>query len=157
MKAPLTNALLIFGRHGLQKRNDFLAVFTVQISCGFIGHNQGRTGNERPANRHALLLAAGKLTGQMLPALCQSQHMQQFIHKFLIRGFVVQEERESQILLHVQFRNQIKGLKDKSNVLPPENGQLLLGHGEHIFPIDPDFARRGIVKPAHNVQQCTFA
>ena len=136
-------------------------------------HNQGRTGNERPANRHALLLAAGKLTGQMLPALCQSQHMQQFIHKFLIRGrspspsvkgeFIAiigesgsgkstllnivggLDKRECQILLHVQFRNQIKGLKDKSNVLPPENGQLLLGHGEHIFPINPDLAGCGIV------------
>ena len=149
--------LLIFGRHGLQERNDFLAVFAVQIPRRFIRHDQGRTGDKRPANRRPLLLPAGKLTGQVLPALCQSQHMQQLLHKSLVRDSVVQEKRKNHILLHIQFGNQVEGLKDKTNVLPPEHGQLLLGQGKHILPVDPDAARCGIVQRAHNIQQRAFA
>ena len=45
----------------MQQSQNFLTVFAVQISGRFICHNQGGACNQCPANRHALLLAAGKL------------------------------------------------------------------------------------------------
>jgi len=63
-----------------------------------------------------------KAAGQMVASFSQPQHIQQFIDKFLIRSPIVKQQRESDILFHIQFRDQIERLKDKSNVLTPEHG-----------------------------------
>ena len=60
-------------------------------------------------------------------------------------------------LFHVQLRDQIEGLEDKTDVLPPKYSQLLLRHGKDIFPINPNLTRCRIVQGSHNVQQRAFA
>ena len=87
----------------------------------------------------------------MAAAVGQPQYIQQLIDEFLIRPLIVQQKGKDHILLHIQLRDQIEGLEDKSDMLPPEYSQLRLRHGEEILAVDPDFSGSGLIQPAHHI------
>ena len=102
------NGLLVLGRHGLQESQDFLTIFTVQIAGRLVRQNQCRSWNQRPAESDTLLLATGELTVKMMTAFGQSQNIQQLVDKPLVWPLVVKQQRKSDVLFYIQFRDQIK-------------------------------------------------
>ena len=97
------NGLLVLSRHGLQQRQDFLAVFTVQIAGRLVRQNQCGPCNQSSANGDTLLLAAGELTGKMMTAFGQPQNIQQLIDKLLVWLLVVKQQRKRDVLFYIQF------------------------------------------------------
>ena len=65
--------LLIGFVEEIEQRDDFRAVFAVQIAGGFVCQDDGRVVDQRSANGNPLLLAAGKLIGQMVQSFFQPQ------------------------------------------------------------------------------------
>ena len=62
-----------------KQRNHVLTVFAVQISRGLVGQNQLWLCDKGAAYGDTLLLAAGKLIRQMLPAVGEIQEFQNFL------------------------------------------------------------------------------
>ena len=62
-----------------QQRHYLLAGFTVQVAGGLIGQDDGRIVRLRPCNRHALLLAAGELVGEVVQAISQPYGIQEHL------------------------------------------------------------------------------
>ena len=57
-------------------------------------------GDDGAGQCHTLLLAAGKLAGQMVAPFFQAQHRQQFFQILFVWLLVVQQHREDDVLLH---------------------------------------------------------
>ena len=55
-------------------RQNFFGGDAVQIACRFIGHQNGRVGDDGAGNGHALLLAAGHFTGIVIHPVVQAHH-----------------------------------------------------------------------------------
>lgn len=72
-----------------QVKHDFL-VLLIQIAGRFVRKNQFRTVDERTCDAHTLLFAAGKLSGQMVGTLLQTDALQCFQRLLLVDyGMVV--------------------------------------------------------------------
>ena len=145
------NGLLIVPGRPAQKIHHVPAALGVEISRRLVRENKRRTGNQRPPDGHPLLLSAGKLSRQMLPPVFQTQHLQDLIHPTLIRLPVIQQQREDDVLLHVQLRDQMKGLKDKADILSAEDSPFILVHGKYIPPVQIYFPGVGLVQPSDTV------
>ena len=74
----------------------------------YVRQNQCRSCNQSPADSDTLLLATGELTGKMMTAFGQSQNIQQLVDKPLVWPLVVKQQRKSDVLFYIQFRDQIK-------------------------------------------------
>ncbi len=62
---------------GKQQVGDPVAGLSIEVAGGFIGKQHARTAVKGARQRHALLLAAGKLRGQVVEAFAQPQLFQQ--------------------------------------------------------------------------------
>ena len=65
-----------FAIQPLEDRHDLDAGARIERARGFVGQNDLRIVDQAPRNRHALLLAAGKLVGMMAGAILQSDDPQ---------------------------------------------------------------------------------
>ena len=62
--------------HSLDERKDPVRGRGIQISSRLIGQQHSRVGHQRPSQRNALLLAAGKLSRLVFRAVCQAHFFQ---------------------------------------------------------------------------------
>ena len=133
------------------------AGLAVQVASGFISQDNGRFGYQGAGNRHALLLAAGKVVGHILEFVLKAQHLHDLNHEFLIHGVAIQFHRQNNVLMHIQNRHQIVVLEHKPNVAAAEDGKLLVVHlGQFLVP-NHHAAGSGSIQTAHHVQQGGFA
>ena len=70
---------------------------------------------------------------------------------------VIQEQRKEDILLHIQFRDQMEGLKDKADVLASEDGTLIFIQRKEIQTVQQDFSGSRRIQPSDAVEQRAFA
>jgi len=110
------------------------AVLGIQISRRLICKNQRRPGHQRTPNRHSLLLSSRQLTGKVMTPFFYS-----------VRSIT---HGKNHILLHSQFRNQMKCLKNKTDIPPAENCKGLLFHYKSIFRINKYFTGCGHIQRA---------
>ena len=68
-----------------QQFENMLAVLAVEIAGGLVGQQNGRPHHEGARQRHALLLAAGKLDGIMIAAIQQTDAFEQFARALAAR------------------------------------------------------------------------
>ena len=93
----------------------------------------------------------------MAAAFGQAQQIQNLLDFCGVRLSIIQEQREHNILLYVQFRNKLKRLEDKTDVASPENRALFLFHGEQILPIHENTPGSWCVQSPDAVQQGALA
>ncbi|MNL55262.1 hypothetical protein D3C87_1786600 [compost metagenome] len=93
----------------------------------------------------------------MIAPVRQGQNGQDFIHIRLIRLLIIEQQWESDILLHIKLRDQIERLKDKTDIPAAEYGQFLVLHAKNIVPVDPYLAGRRRIQGPYHVQQRTFS
>ena len=93
----------------------------------------------------------------MIPAFCQTQHVQYFLYILCIGLAVIQQDRENDILFYRQFRDKLKRLKDKTDIPAPENGPLFLFHGMQIVSFNHHAAGAWSIQRANAVEQCAFS
>ena len=132
------------------------AAFGIQISCGFIRKDQGGLHDQGPSDGHPLLLAAGELARQMAPPFGQSQHGKKLVDSLPVGLLVIQQKGESDVLLHIQLIDQVKGLEHETDVSPSENRAFFFIQGKQILPVQEDFPFGGRIKSADTVEQSAF-
>jgi hypothetical protein len=74
----------------------------------------------------------------------------------LIRPLVIQQQRECDVLLYVQFRDQVKRLKNKPNVPAAEYRKPFFRHRKKILPANQYFSGGGVIQGSHYIQKCAF-
>ena len=105
-----------------QVKHDFL-VLLIQIAGRFVRKNQFRAVDERTCDAHALLFATGKLAGQMVGTLLQTDAFQRFQRLLLVDyGMVVLCHHH--VFHSRQMRYQIELLEHQSDHVLTHVGKL---------------------------------
>ena len=100
----------------------------IQIAGRLIAKQEQGLADEGARQRHALLLAAGKLGGAMVEAIAQANLLEQIARAVDGWRVIVRYQRRHQdVLEHGTLRQQAVVLKDESDCLVTECGQIFLG------------------------------
>lgn len=129
--------------------------FTVKVTGGLIGKQDFGTAVERPRQRHALLLTAGKLRGKMVETFPQTELFQQRLRMraAFTAVFTAQQRREFDVFQRVQGRDQHEGLEDKTNVTRAQRGPRLFIKLVQRLPDKVNLAAAAVVQTGQNRQQ----
>ena len=139
-----------------EKINDDLFVGFVKIAGRLVSQNKFRLIDERPRDGHSLLLATGKLRGQMRKALAKTDAFERF------RGLLLVRDRmkilsEHDIFERVQVRHQMELLEDEANFLRAVTDHSVFVELRKIHAIDYYTAFGEGVEPAKNIDERGFA
>ena len=122
------DAALFIENFLFHKGDDHPASVAIQRGGRFVKNQNLRLADDRPRNRHALLLAAGKLHRQNVAPVFKTDNFQLFSR--LADGFIpvalLQNQRNRDILGRGQPWKQMVILKDEANRVQPEIRQLVI-------------------------------
>ena len=146
-------SLLVQLRKEIQ--HDVLVGF-VQIAGGFIRKDELRMVDQRPGDADALLLAAGKLAGQMPRALPQTYASKRFQRFLFVRyGMVILAHHDvfygGQVVHHVEL------LEDQPDFIPADVREALAALFGDIHAVQQHLALGGLIHAADNVHHRRFA
>ena len=107
----------------LEEPDDLISGVLVEVACRLVGQDHGRILDQGARNRDSLLLAAGKLRGQMLQPIAKSDALE------CLRGLVAARGRPEvkwhksrlDVLLRAEGGYQVERLEDEADRLahPP--------------------------------------
>ncbi len=125
----------------------------IQIGERLIEHENFRVFHDRPADGHALPLAAGQFCGHAIQQRLHFQHPRHFadppIDLLRVHADVAQPERK--VLAHGHVRIQRVALKDHCDAAFA-GGQMI-----DTLAVDLDRARVDGFQPGYGAQQCRFS
>ena len=153
------HALLV---QGAQEVQDLAPGVTVEVAGRFIGDDQDRIVDQRPRDRHALLLSTGEFLRLVMNTVCQTdhfQHLERFFLAFFIAEMTVAviEQGHHHVPQGAGARQQVVGLEDKSQLLVADERQFLFAHVADILPIEDVLSRGGARETAQDVHERAFA
>jgi hypothetical protein len=123
----------------------------VQIARGFVRQQHLRFIYETAGDGHTLLLAAGKLVGKMVRAICQTHDLEAVqraianLPRGMATGATVQHGKLD-ILERRRAREEIEALKNEAELLIPDVGQFVLVELGDIDAVKAVGASRGPVE-----------
>ena len=97
----------------------------VEVAGRLVGQQDFGLVYQRPGDGHPLLLAAGKLPGLVGGPLLQPDGPQRLQRRFPDFGTIRIDERQFHVFQGADPRQQVKGLKDKSDFLIADLGQFV--------------------------------
>ena len=115
-------------------------------------------GHERARDRHALLLAARQLIGEVVEPVAQADRRQR-IHRALVAlgrlhlvGAVV-EQRQLDVVERRGPRQQVEPLEDEPDLPVADDGELVLRHARDVLAVEDVGAARRPIEAAEDVHQ----
>src|SRR5882724_6309552 len=117
---------LVLGDLG-EQGHDGLTVLSVERAGRFVRKNRRCIPHDGPRDRHALLLAAAELNGKRFRLVGQADHGERFPCRDLgaSGSLSAHIQRQPDIVLSRQGGKQMVGLKDETDVIAPEFGEVL--------------------------------
>ena len=109
--------------------------------------------NQRPANRYPLLLSAGELIRKMMKSVRDSKGFCQLPQLLFIHARPVKQQRQCDILFHIQYRNQIIELIDQPDLPAPENRQLRFIQTVNVCSVNHYLSRSRKINAANQMKQ----
>ena len=141
-----------------QQFEHLLAGLAIQIAGRLIGQQNRRLRDERAGQRHALLLAAGKLHRIVVQAVRQADAREQFPRaRGHFRTRARQFRRQQDILFRGQSRNQLERLKNETDLAPAHFRHAVFGKPGNIFAIEQNLAAGGVVEAREQAEQRALA
>ena len=110
---------------------------------------------QRPRNRHALPLAAGKLVGPVRHAVGEIDFAERGLGHFVTLGSrnTAVDQRQLDVMQRGRARQQIERLKYKANFLIANTRQLVVIHLRNILAVEPVLTLRSRVQAADQIHQ----
>src|SRR3974390_642619 len=110
-----------------QDRHDGVTVLAVQCGSRLVGKNSRSIPGDRASNGNALLLTATHLDRKRLQLVSKPNYRQRLFrsHRRLPRTHRANIEDQADVFRSGERRKQMVGLKNKSDMLAPEPGELL--------------------------------
>ena len=102
----------------LQKIHDRFAVARIEVAGRFVGEKNCRLAGEGARDRDALLLAAGKLAGQMFGAMSHADALERFGDELfsLACSHSAIGQRQFDVFVNGQVTDQIEALEDEADL-----------------------------------------
>ena len=131
----------------------------IERACGFIGQNEAWLRDDRARCCGALFLAARDLVGILLQDLSNAQPRRDFVDhgRYLARRFLLNRERERDILAHGEGVEQIRVLKYKAELVAAEFCELSPAHFRDVAPSDANRPRGRGIDRRDAIEQRRFA
>src|SRR2546430_944747 len=131
------------------------ASLEVEVARRLVGQDQQRVVHQRPHDRDALLLAAGEAIGKASGPIREPDQFQEVAGsaRAVLPRAGVEFERQPEVFLDGQRRDQVEELEDEADVAPAEERAFPLGECRHRRAVDDHLARRGHVDPAEQVEE----
>ena len=141
-----------------QKFHDFSRSFGIQISRRLVCQQDIRAVDQRPRQRHSLLLTAGKLSWIGFILLCKAHQRQHGRHIFLdlLCGGHNNSLSKRHIFIDIPIFQKTEVLKDAPD-LPPVFGDHPFSHAGKIHTVHTDFSFRGLQLFQKQLNQCGLA
>ena len=111
--------------HGLaQELEDLAAGLGVEVAGRLVREDDGRLRDQRAGDRDALLLAARELGRTVAAAILEADRLDQLVAPGLVRVLARDRQRQRDVLLGAQHRQQVEELEDEADVLAAELRQV---------------------------------
>ncbi len=109
-----------------QEIEDMLTVRAVEIAGGFVGHENGRLGNEGAGQGDALLFSSGKLNRVVAGAIGETNAMEQFFGAAArIALITAQLGGQENVFLRGERGDQLVGLKDEADLAAADAREII--------------------------------
>ena len=112
---------------GAQEGEDLATRAGVEVARRLVGEDQIRPGSQGAGDGDALLLATGELTRAMGQAVAEADGLDDRAQPCSVGAAAGQGQRQRDVLLGVERRQQVVGLEDEPDALAAEAGQLAVG------------------------------
>src|SRR5882757_2909082 len=114
---------------------------------------------ERAGDCHALLLTAGQCIYEAVKTIPEPYFLQNCRAAFarLRATHAIQFQNESNVFFHIQRRNEVEELINKTNVLAPEQSQMRLAQCGDSHVVDGHCPTVGMIDSADEIQECGFS
>src|SRR5262245_49027777 len=131
----------------------------VEVAGRLVGDDEHRIGHQRARDRHALLLAAGKLGGVVAHAIGEADERQHGLDVLASRAPAEgsKGQRQLDVLERGQHRHQVVKLEHEPDRPRAPVGKLGLRELRDVDAVDQDRARVGLVDPGNEVEQRRLA
>ena len=139
-------------RQAEQQVQHLRAVLPVQVPGGFIRKNDGGVIRQGAGDRHALLLPAAQLAGQMVQAVGEAHALHQLRHVFHARP-PADGGGQASVFQRRQLRHQQVILENEPHVPVPEYGPRRGGQGVNIRAVNRHGPLLGRFQPGQRVHQ----
>ena len=131
-----------------QQREDLAAGRGVEVAGRLVGEHHARPRDERAGDGHALLLAAGQL-GRAVPSRSPRPTLLDQLVEPLGSGLLPGElERQHDVLLRREHREQVEELEDEADVVAPQLRELGVVEAGDVDAGDRDLTLVGRSRPA---------
>src|SRR2546423_10085193 len=140
-----------------EQLEDLAARRRVEVAGRLVGEPDRRARDERPGDRDTLLLAAGELARPVGAPIAEADLAGELLEPTLLRLLAGDRQREHDVLLRRQHREQVEELEDEADVLTPELRQLRVVQLRDVRAVDVDVARGRAVEPGEQVHQGRLA
>jgi hypothetical protein len=129
----------------------------VEVAGGLVGEHDRRLGGQRPGRGHPLLLAAGQLGRLVAEALAQPDSVDHPVDPGPVRLAAGDGQGQLEVLGRGEGREQVEGLEHEADLVPAEQGELLLGQLAELDVADEDLPGGDPVQPGQAVHQGRLA
>ncbi len=149
---------LFFRIQADKKLHDLRADLRVQGASRLIGQDDARFSDQGPGDGYSLLLSAGELIRLVTAPVPQADLVQDSLHASLDL-LVCQTsiyQRNTDVFLGSQARQQIEGLKHEADAGVPNDGQLVVASARDFSSSQEIGAVRGLVQQADDIHQGRF-
>ena len=99
----------------------------VEVAGRLVGEHDRRARDQRARDRDPLSLAAGQLVRPVLAPVAEADGLDQRLEPGLVRLVAADPDRQQDVLLGVQDRQQVVALEDEADLLAPQQRELAVG------------------------------
>ena len=136
-----------------QEREDVRARLRVEVAGRLVGEDHGGLGQQRTRDRNTLLLAAGELGRPVRSPVHQADGLEQLTLPLRIGLASGDRQRQLDVLLRRQHRQEVEELEDEPDLVAPQPGELLVVQADDLGAVDLDRSRGGLVETGEDVHE----
>ena len=142
------------GRELAQQRDDPARALRVEVAGRLVREHQGGLVDERPRDRHPLLLSPGEAVRKAALPAREPHPLEHRIDAPAGPAVpAVELERQAQVLLDVEAGNQVEELEHVADSAPSQQGALAFRTGGDVVALEPHRTRVRHVDAADEIEQ----
>ncbi len=114
--------------------HDLGSVFRVEVTCGLVGKNESRLGDDGACYGHTLLLTSGELLREVLGPVAYVHAFQHVVYTaFALRcGHSEIGQRQFHVFIHVEFVDEVETLKHEPDLALAQAGSFSLSEATSV-------------------------
>ena len=142
---------------GAHEGEDLAAGAGVEVARRLVGEDEVRPRGQRPGDGDALLLTTGELARAVRQAVAEADGLDDRAQPRSVRPTPGEGQRQRDVLLGVERRQEVVGLEDEADALAAEAGQLAIRQRPEVDVADEDVTGGERVETGQAVHQRALA